>query len=163
LLVKLVLDLADLFSPNLVEQQLENLAVNKGSESVVTTTEQKLTSVDSLMPGNRLDTLVAIRYMRWRYMEIPSGKVSSIGWGEWIDSRGHTQASGNNGGFHPSTDDAAAGRVLDFWTGDLRVERRNGMWVTTFFQPSEEWESTSGVRQVSICRAALKTAGAERV
>lgn len=130
---------------------------------MVTTERSKSTLVDNLMPGNKMDVQVAVSCMHWRYMPIQAGKVSAVEWAEWIDLKGQTQAAGTNGGFHPSTNNQDADRILDNWQSDVIIKRQNGFWIATFFIPSEEFESVSGVRQVAICRAALKSAGISKV
>ena len=134
---------------------------------MVVTTERRFIPVDNLLPGNRLDTLVAVSFMHWRYMSVPAGKVSAVEWGEWVDNRGHTQYAGGDGGFHPSTDDQSAMRIVDHWAdsrqGDFRMQLTNGIWTVTFFRPSEEYIATSGNRQVTICRAALRSAGITQI
>lgn len=126
---------------------------------MVTTSYRSVTLVDNLMPGERLDRLVATRILRWEMQTLAPGRMSTLGWSEWVDARGIVQSSGIDGGFHPSTDETAAHRLVKAWDGDFMLRKQNGMYIAVFYQPSEECQSTSGLSSIAICRAALKSSG----
>jgi Phage ABA sandwich domain len=105
-----------------------------------------------------VDELMARMVMGW---QLKPGNGPE-GWAEWKDRKGNTQTAGVGGGFHPTTDDAAAFKVVDqFRKWQFRLEYGvflDTSWSATFTcgKPVLVATASAPTRQLAICRAAYK-------